>query len=87
MQAWSAGEVQVPGRLRQLAEAARSGWRRLRATPLGRDFALILALKLVLILALYVFLFRPAFQPRQDAAATAGAIAGVQPDTRHGVPR
>ena len=87
MQAWPSGEVQVPGRLRKLAEAARSGWRRLRATPLGRDFALILALKLVLILALYVFLFRPAFHPRQDPAATAGAIAGVKPDMPHEVPR
>ena len=87
MQAWSSGEVQVPGRLRQLAAAARSGWRRLRATPLGRDFALILALKIVLVVALYMFLFRPAFRPRQDPAATAGAVAGVTANMTHEAPR
>ena len=75
------------GGLRQLADAARLGWRRLRATPLGRDFALILALKVVLVLALYVFLFRPAFRPRQDPAATAGAVAGETGNLTHEVPR
>jgi hypothetical protein len=78
---------QGAGGLRQLATTARSGWRRLRATPLGRDFVLILALKIVLVVALYVFLFRPAFRPRQDPAATASAIAGVTANTPHEVPR
>jgi hypothetical protein len=83
----ASGQGHGAGGLRQLADTARSGWRRLRATPLGRDFALILALKIVLVVALYVFLFRPALHPRQDPAATAGAVAGLTANTPHEVPR
>jgi hypothetical protein len=87
MQACSSGEGQVPGRLRHLAAAARSSWRRLSATVFGRDLALVLALKVALVFALYVFLFRPALHPAQDPAATAAAVAGAMPAMSHEVRR
>ena len=74
---------QVRGRV----VAVRTRRQRLNVSLLGRDIALVLALKGALIAALYLFVFRPAPHPAQDSAATATAVVGATTTTVHKVQR
>jgi len=67
--------------------AARTRWRRLTASLLGRDIALVVGVKVALIVALYLLLLRPALRPAQDPVATAAAVAGTGAATSHEVQR
>jgi ABC-type Fe3+-siderophore transport system permease subunit len=72
---------------RGLLTGMSARWRLSTDSVVGRDMALVVALKGALIVALYLFIVRHAPQPLQDPAATAAAVAGTPTAPVHEVTR